>query len=44
MNGYNALELQRDLSHLMINEPFFAPVVQGMGWQITDRIDTAAVC
>jgi predicted metal-dependent peptidase len=41
---YSELELQRDLTHLMIVEPFFAHVFQGMGRQITKRIDTAAVC
>jgi hypothetical protein len=42
--AYHELELQRDLAHLMIVEPFFAHVFQGMGRQITNRIDTAAVC
>jgi predicted metal-dependent peptidase len=42
--AYDALELQRDLAHLMIVEPFFAHVFQSMGRQITNRITTAAVC
>jgi predicted metal-dependent peptidase len=40
---YDDAELQRDLAYLMIGEPFFAHILQGMGRQITKQVATAAV-
>ncbi len=41
--AYRDGDLQRDLAHLLIHEPFFAHVFQGMGRRVTESIRTAAV-
>ena len=40
---YRAGDLQRDIAHLLVREPFFAHVLQSMGRDISTHIQTAAV-